>query len=325
MSDAEIFDVAIVGGGPAGLSAAIWLGRYLHRVVLIDSGDPRNWETRGINGFLGHPEITPAELRKIGRDEARRYDVTLVDGSVDRAERLEEERFRLAYTELLMRKFPEEREELVKGAGESRVVEARRLLLAFGIRDIWPDIPGLDRCYGETAHHCPDCDGWDARDRRTVVVASGRKAPGMALALATWTRDIVICTNGERANVDEGNMAKLRALGIPVIETPIARMRESEGEVRQLEFRDGGSIPCERLFFAIGHFPADDLGQQLGCARDEDGLIIVDDAHRSSVPNVFAAGDIIPGPHVAMRAAAGGAVAAMAIHRSLLPELLRLE
>ncbi|MEJ7813388.1 MAG: NAD(P)/FAD-dependent oxidoreductase [Gemmatimonadaceae bacterium] len=306
MAHDTLYDAAVVGGGPAGLSATIWLGRYLHSVVIIDSGDPRNWEARGVHGYLGLPDIPPPELRERGRDEARRFGAQLVDGCVQTASKVSDEHFRLILE-------------------SGRVIEAKRLLIAIGIKDIWPDIPGLERCYGETAHHCPDCDGYEARGCKTVVVASGRKAAGLALALATWTRDLVICTNGEPAEIDAANLAKLDALNVPVLVQRVTRLAASGGEVRQLELEGGMYLDCERLFFAIGHYPADDLGIQLGCERDEDGMIVVDDAQHTSVTNVFAAGDITPGPHVAVVAAAGGTVAAMAIHKSLLPDLLVLE
>ncbi|HEY8310034.1 MAG TPA: NAD(P)/FAD-dependent oxidoreductase, partial [Gemmatimonadaceae bacterium] len=172
MPDASVsdtYDVAIIGGGPAGLSAAIWLGRYLHRVVLIDAGDPRNWETRGIHGYLGLEGITPGELRGRGRDDARRFGATLIDATVSRVERIDDDHFVVT---------------LDSGA----TVHIARILLAIGVRDEWPEVAGLDRCYGDTAHVCPDCDGYEARNKKTVVIGSGRKAVGLALALTTWTR-----------------------------------------------------------------------------------------------------------------------------------------
>ena len=300
------YDVAIVGGGPAGLTAALFLARYLHSVVLIDSRDPRNWEARGINGYLGLHGITPPELRERGRAEVTRYGGILIDGCVSTVRREAEDRF-------------------VTTLENGRTLASLRLMLAIGIKDVWPQVPGLDQCYGQTVHHCPDCDGHEARDRRTVVIASGRSAAGMALSLTTWTHDITICTNGKPAGIEPRLRAKLEALKIPVVEQPLERLESDGSEARALVLNDGSTVECERIFFAIGHYPADDLGVQLGCARDDEGLIVVDDKHRTSVRNVFAAGDITPGPHLAIAAAGGGAVAALAMHASLVPEERRLE
>jgi thioredoxin reductase len=300
------FDVAIVGGGPAGLSAACFLARFLHTVVLIDSGDPRNWETRGINGFLGLPGVKPSELRELGRSEARKYGVALLDDCVDRV-------------------AADRPEDLVLTLHDGRRVHARRLLLAIGLKDVWPDIPGLERVYGETAHVCPDCDGYEARDRRTVVIGTGRKAVGMALNLGTWTRDLVICTNGlPPAMNDPEYCRKLDALGIPVITEKVTRILERRGTIICLELESGRMLDAEKLFFAIGQYPADDLGAQLGCKRDRGGHIVVDKHFHTSVANVFAAGDIVPGAQLAIAAAADGAVAALTIHKSLVTEARKL-
>jgi thioredoxin reductase len=302
----ESFDVAIVGGGPAGLTAALFLARYVHSVVLVDSHDPRNWEARGINGYLGLHGITPPELRERGRTEAASSGAVLVDGCVSTVRQESEERF-------------------LTTLENGREFESRRLLLAIGIKDVWPRVPGFDQCYGQTVHHCPDCDGPEARNKRTAVIASGRSAAGMALALTTWTRDLVICTNGKPAGIEPRVRAKLNALEIPVIEQPLVRLESDGANVRALVLGDGAVLECERVFFAIGHYPADDLGVQLGCTRDDEGLIVVDDKHHTSVRNVFAAGDITPGPHLAIAAAGGGAVAALAIHASLVPTERTLE
>lgn len=301
------FDVAIVGGGPAGLSAAIFLARYLHSVVLVDSGDPRNWQTRGINCFLGLPSIKPAELRARGRDEARKYGVTLIDDSVHRAQRVSDDQFVLTLA-----------------SGDDH--DAPRVLLAIGLKDVWPDIPGLDRAYGETAHVCPDCDGYEARDKKTVVIGNGRKAVGMALNLSTWTRDIIICTNGLPPDLDEVDYCgKLEALNIPVLTEKVKGARVKEKRIHCLELESGMLLDAEKIFFAIGQYPADDLGAQLGCKRDAGGHIVVDKHYLTSVANVFAAGDIVPGSQLAIAAAADGAIAALSIHKSLVPETQALE
>ena len=306
MPTQDVYDVAIVGGGPAGLSAALWLARYLHKVVVIDSGDPRNWETRGVNGFLGSQGIRSPDLRGKGRDEAAKFGAKLIDGVVTDARRNGEEHFTLDLE-------------------DKSQIHARRILLAIGIKDVWPRIPGLSDCYGETAHVCPDCDGFETRNKKTVVVGKGRKAVGMALALANWTEQLVICTNGEPPELDENLTAKLKHLNIPVLDCPITCVRSNNGEIHSIELADGMCMDCERLFFAIGQYPADDLGAQLKCKRDEMGLIVIDDRNHTSVENVYAAGDIVPGPQLAIRAASDGAIAALAIHKSLTPEEHRLD
>lgn len=305
-STSSPYDAAIIGGGPAGLSAAIWLGRYLHSVVLVDSGDPRNWETRGVNGFLGQPSVRPADLRAMGRQEARNYDVKLIDAEVERVEAAGDDEFVLTLQ-------------------TGRTLTARRLLLAFGLVDVWPDIPGLERAYGSNAHVCPDCDGWDCRDRKTLVIGWGRGAVGLALNLTTWTSDIIVCTNGHPPELDDQEYTdKLDASNIPVLTERIERIHNRDGRIYSLEFHGGLCMDVDKIFFKLGQQPADDLGVQLGCERDEEGQIVVDDHYHTSVRNVWAAGDIIPGPQLAIAAAGDGAIAALAMHKSLVPASRKL-
>lgn len=302
---AQRYDVAVVGAGPAGLSAALWLGRYLHKVVVVDSGDPRNWETRGINGYLGHQGIRSPELREIGRAECAKYGVEFVGGIVDEAINETGELFAIC----------------LRGG---TTIEAPRILLAIGIKDVWPAIPGLDECYGETVHVCPDCDGYETRDKKTVVVGKGRKAVGMAFALTTWTREIVICTNGEPPDMNQELLDQLKTLNIPVLDGPITCIVSKDREIAAVELEGGMTLDCERLYFAIGQYPSDDLGAQLGCKRDEVGRLVIDDHQHTSVKNVYAAGDIAHAPQLAIVAASSGAVAAMAIHASLIPDNRKL-
>ena len=302
---AKRYDIAVVGGGPAGLSAALWLARYLHKVVVVDSGDPRNWETRGINGYLGHQGIRSPDLRAIGRSECAEYGVEFVGGIVDEAINETGELFAICLR-------------------DGSTIQAPRILLAIGLKDVWPNIPGLDQCYGETVHVCPDCDGYETRDKKTVVVGTGRKAVGMALALTTWTRQIVICTNGEPPDLEQDVLDQLKALNIPLLDGPIRCVVSKDREISGVELEDGMSLDCERLYFAIGQYPSDDLGAQLGCKRDQLGRLVIDEHNHTSVKNVYAAGDIAHAPQLAIVAASSGAVAAMAIHGSLIPETRKL-
>lgn len=300
------FDIAIVGGGPAGLSAAIWSARYLHSVALVDSGDPRNWETRGINGFLGLDNIRPPELRARGRDTCRELGVQLIDNIVLSADKRDDGALDL-YLE-----------------GGARIT-ARRLLLAIGLRDIWPEIPGLDHAFGANAHVCPDCDGFGAQGKKVVVIGNGRRAVGMALNLTTWTSDIIICTNGRDPDLDLPEYEeKLDALNIPVLTAPIARVCCEGRRITCLSLEGGMQLDADKVFFTLGQYPADDLGVQLGCERDDEGHIVIDAHGHTSVANVYAAGDITPGSQLAVTAAAEGTIAALAMHKSLVPDERKL-
>jgi thioredoxin reductase len=304
--DSFLYDIAIVGGGPAGLSAGLWSARYLHRTVVIDSGDPRNWETRGVNGYLALPKVTPAELRGRGREDCRTYGVDLLDAEVVTVSAEAEDRFLLR---------------LRAGAR----LRARRILLAYGLRDVWPDIPGLTRIYGANAHVCPDCDGYEARGKKVVVIGNGRRAVGMALNLSTWTDKIIISTNGKPAEMTDEYCRKLDALNIPVLEEPVRRVCYVGTSISCLELENGMQLDADKIFFSLAQYPSDDLGAQLGCERDDGGHIIVDEHLHTSVSNVYAAGDLIPGPQLAIAAAADGAIAALAMHKSLVPHERKLD
>jgi thioredoxin reductase len=204
-------------------------------------------------------------------------------------------------------------------------ISAERLLIAIGLRDVWPDVPGLESVFGANAHVCPDCDGFDCRGKKVVVIGNGRRAVGMALNLTTWTRDVIICTDGRPADLDDPEYAgKLDALNIPVLTDPIERLCDDGRNIHCLLFENGMQLDADKVFFAIGQYPANDIGTQLGCERDDEGRIVVDAHGRTSVHNVFAAGDIVPGPQLAIAAAAGGAAAALAMHKSLVPESRKL-
>lgn len=299
------FDVAIVGAGPAGLSAGVWLARYLHDVAVIDSGDPRNWQAQEVHGVLGHEKIKPAKLRRQGQKQCRHYGASLLDAHVDHAWQNSPDDFELE-------------------TDDGRTFHARRLLLAMGIRDRWPDVPGLKRCYGTTVHTCPNCDGYESRDAPAAVIGAGDKAASVALALTTWTRQIAICTHGEQPTFDEPTHQALDRLEIEVYTEPMTRLEERHRHLRAIRFDDTAPLECEHLFIAMGQCARDDIGAQLGCNRNDRGFIIVDDHHHTSVQNVFAAGDITPGAQMAIRAAAGGAEAALSIHHSLIPEYRRV-
>ena len=203
--------------------------------------------------------------------------------------------------------------------------DARRLLLAYGLRDVWTDIPGLTHVYGANAHVCPDCDGHEARGKKVVVIGNGRRAAGMALDLSTWTDRIIVSTNGMPPDLDGEYCEKLDALNIPVLTQRVRRVSYAGKSISCLELENDMLLDADKIFFSLAQYPSDDLGALLECDRDEGGHIIVDEHLHTSVTNVYAAGDLIPGAQLAVAAAADGAIAAIAMHKSLVPMTRRLE
>ena len=310
---AQLYDCIVVGAGPAGLSAALFLARYRRRVLTFHHRNPRNIYSHGVHGFLGHDGILPAELLKRGHEEVTKYGGLIIEGCVTRAERLGEEHFRVT-------------------SGDERTVEqvfdARRLVLATGLRDLTPDCPGFPEFYGSTVHHCPDCDGFENTNKRVAVLGHGKQIVGFTLNMLTWTDKLTVITNGDPGDITDEHLARLAQCNIPVTNQRIVKL-EGDQEAKQLErvrFEDGETLECDALFFNLGTEPASELHTMLKCKLDEEceGLVWVDAHQQTSVPGVYAVGDLSPHSQLAVVAAAEGAMAAIHIHKSLIPEERRV-
>jgi thioredoxin reductase len=304
-----VYDCIVVGAGPAGLSGALFLARYRRRVLTFHNSSPRNLYSHGVHGFLGHHGIMPVELLARGRDEVSMHGGLVVEGCVTRAEKIGEGRFRVTAGD----------EEAGRVSG---TFEARRLLLATGLRDLTPDCPGFRDFYGVTVFHCPDCDGFEVSGKRVAVLGSGRETVGFTLNLLTWTDKLTLMTDGHGDELTDEHRAKLSEFDIPIIDR---RVSELEGDVEthrlsRVCFTDGDALEADALFFNLGTIPASNLHEMLGCKLDEEcGLIWVDDEQQTSVEGVYAAGDITPRSQLAVVAAAEGAMAAIHVHKSLIP------
>jgi thioredoxin reductase len=303
-SDSE-FDAIVVGAGPAGLNAALMLGRARRRVALFDDGEPRNAVSHAMHGFLSRDGLDPAELRRIGHAQLARYDsVQLVPGGVDDAQTTGSG-FRVITT-------------------RGRSIETRKLLLAVGLQDVLPEIEGLTALYGISVFHCFYCDGWEVRDQPVAALGEGTGGYRLAMMLLEWTHDLVLCTHGG-AGLAAQERAHLTAQGIEINQQRIVRVETADGHLEQVVFEDGSSLARRALFF---HGPvqlASSLPARLGCALTEQGRIEVDEGGRTSMPGVFAAGDAArrPGQHPSAQvilAAASGALAGIALHQELVHE-----
>lgn len=295
-----MYDVVIAGGGPAGLAAALALGRGRKRVLLCDAGPRRNAAAVHVQTFVTRDGITPGEFRRVAREQLRPY------ASVEvRDERVEE--ITGASGRFAVR----------LGAGS---VEARRVLLCTGLIDELPPLEGLRELWGTSVFQCPYCHGWEVRDRRFGYLAAGLEACEFALLLRGWTSDVVLFTDGG-FDLPAETAARLAAGGVRMEERRIRRLAGSDGRLASVEVADGASVPCDALFM---HPPQRQVGLvlSLGLALDAQGLIVVDETRmQSSAAGIYAAGDIITRSQSALLAAASGMRAAAALNHELTAEM----
>jgi thioredoxin reductase len=299
------YDCIVIGAGPAGLSASLFLARYLRRTLTFHHNSPRNEYAHGVHGFLGHHGIRPNELLARGRDEVTKHGGLIIEACVTAVERLSVECFRV----------------LVGEGTEAQAFEARRLLLATGLRDLTPDCPGFREFYGSSVFHCPDCDGYEVKDKRVAVLAHGKNAAGFTTNLLTWTRRLTLLT--DRHEISNPDRASLDALDVAIRTDSVVALEgdKPNRQLRRVLFSEGEPLECDALFFNLGTELATRFHETLGVRLDpECGLVWVDDTRQTSVKGVYAAGDITPNSQLAVVAAAEGAMAAIHIHRSLLEQ-----
>lgn len=280
-------DAVVVGGGPAGLAAASWLGRYRRSVVVMDGQDYRSSSVERAHGYLGRDPQTPSELLERGREEVLRYPTVEVrfaevDAVGQRADGLFE-----VNDDLL----------------------AHRLVLACGVKDAFPDVDGFDEHYGASVFHCPSCDGYEARDRHVVALGWEPHLVGFASTLKNWASSVTVVTNGVRFQGDDSCRTDLADCDIPLLERNAIRFVGSRDDLTGVELEGGEVVPASLVMFSVAHKPRTELAEKLGCALDDEGYVSVNDEGRTSVKGVYAAGDLTPGLQLALVAAASGAVA----------------
>jgi len=301
----QFFDVAIIGGGPAGLNAALVLGRARKKVAVIDEGRPRNAVTQETHGFLTRDGVRPSEFRRIAREEIGAYpsvsfladtvmSISGADGHFEAA------------------------------TAQGNILTSRKLLFAVGMKDRPLDIPGLAAVYGRSAFVCPYCDGWELRDQPLVIINKGAELMHFAPLISGWTDRFVICTNGPDELTDD-QRDELRRHRVPKLESPIRHIDSEEGIVRQVVLEDGTSVPCRGIFFKPELVMGSDLPRTLGCTMTEMGTIEVDIFGKTSVPGIYSAGDAASRLHQAVAAAAMGATTAATVNNELNAEAWRNE
>jgi thioredoxin reductase len=304
VADPAKYDVIIVGAGPAGLSAALMLGRCRRSVVVFDNGKPRNAPSRALHGYLTRDGIAPADFLRLARAELGQYhSVRIRDEEVSAAECRPGVGFNVTLQ-----------------SGET--VLARKLLLATGVVDNLPDIPGFRELYGRSVFHCPYCDGWELCDQPLAIYGRGARGVGLSLELTAWSRDLALCTDGP-AEIEADDRVRLKRNGITIREERVAALEGSEGALFRVVFESGPALERRALFFTTGQYQRSDLLERLGCVFNDKGTVRTGKYETTHLPGLFVAGDASRAVQWVVVAASEGAEAAFAINTDLLNEDLK--
>lgn len=296
----SVYDCVIIGSGPAGLTCAIFIGRYRRSVLVVHHGLTRNYASHGVNGFLGQHGIVPAELFGKGRAEAESVGVEFRETRAERVTR-SGELFEIETTDGVLR--------------------SRRVVFAYGVRDQKPDLPNFEHFYGRGIHHCPDCDGYEARDLPVGVIGSGKAAAGLALKMLQWTERVRIFTNGSPKKMTAEQTSKLLARSIDVRQEKIIELipHPEHARLAAVVLESGERVEVEAMFFTLGVERATTLAEDLGCevSRTKPN-VKVNRFRETTVRGAYAVGDLVEGSQLVVTAAADGAIAAIQINKSLM-------
>jgi thioredoxin reductase len=297
------YEVLIVGGGVAGLSGALLLGRCGRRVLVCDDGHPRNSVARGVHGFLTRDGIPPPDFLRAAREQV------------------------LAYPTVSW--CPEHVTDIARTPGGFRAklaggrsVSGAKLLLATGLVDELPPIEGIHQFWGSSVFVCPLCDAWEVRGQPFTVIGRGCEVYEFTLELRQWSREVTVCTDGA-APLEEGKRAHLERLGVRVIDQRIVALDGHDGQVEQLRFADGSAWPVRVIFVTTTQRQRCSLAENLGCCIDAEGTVTAVDGSGEALRNVWVAGNSSKGLQLAIVAAAEGAKAAHAINECLVEDQLR--
>ncbi len=294
-----MYDVMIIGGGPAGLSAAMVLGRCRRKVIIFDTGKPRNRWSESMNGFITRDGINPREFLEIARQELPEYGIEVHKVEIKCIE-LDDDGFRATDE-------------------HGKTYQSRKLLLATGLKDKVPQIPGIDELYGKSVHHCPYCDGWESQDKPLAVYGKFRHGFGLALALKTWSTDVMLFTDGTN-KLTGPQVSQLQRNGIKINLKKIKELKGKDGQLQEIILADDSAEKREAMFFSTGTEQQSSLGQMLGCEFTSKGVVKTRRLQTTNIKGLFVAGDSARDVQLVIVAAAEGTKAAVAINMELQEE-----
>lgn len=298
----DVIDVIVVGAGPAGMSAALVLARACRQVLVFDHGHPRNAAAEHLNGYLTRDGIAPAEFRAIGQAELGKYEnVRIVDLEVTAAA-CEGDRFHVT-------------------TADGQRFSSKKLLLATGVADHVPDIPGFRELYGKSVFHCPYCDGYEVRDQPLAVYGCDERGYGLALELLGWSKDVALVSDGP-CGIDAKDLARLAKHRISVREEKVVRLEGRDGRLERIVFESGEPLERRALFFTTGQTQRSHLADSLGCEFNDKGTVRTGPYESTHLHGLYVAGDASRAVQWVIVAAAEGAEAAYAINQDLIKESL---
>jgi thioredoxin reductase len=295
-----MYEVVIVGGSAAGLSAALVLGRSRRKVLVCDTHAPRNAASPTAHSMFTRDGSKPADLLAIGRVQIETYSVEIRSVGVTHAQTADRDVFLL-------------------GLANGEQVLSRKVLLATGVRDVLPPIAGIEQFWGTSVLHCPYCHGWEVRDLPIAVLSCGETAVYVTHLLRNWSSDLALCTNGF-GQLSPAERERIMALDIPIYEQPIAGLEGAQAQLNGIRFADGTRLERRALFVRPAQEQRSRLARELGCQLGEGGIVHVDEQGQTSVAGIYAAGDMTRQMQQIVFAAADGARAAMAINQAFVHE-----
>lgn len=297
----ELNDVIIIGGGPAGLNAAVVLGRCRRKVLVFDTAQQRNRSSHGMHNFLTRDHILPTEFISICHQELKKYGVSIITKAIVSAKKDEAGIF-------------------VARDNEGIQYRAKKLLVATGLTDHLPEIEGFNEMYGTSVFHCPYCDGWEVRDKKIGVYAKNKEGWELALNLKNWSEDVTLYTDGKN-NVKPFQKEALDAHDISIVNLPFLKLEGENGKLRRILFKNGEHATCDAIFFVNGFKQQCNLAEAFGCEMSRKGVIKANKVQQTNISGLYVAGDAARDMHFVVVAAAEGAKAGVTINKELQKEV----
>lgn len=299
----ELQDCIIVGGGPAGLNAAVVLGRCRRKVLLFDSATYRNQYSHGVHNYLTRDDLLPGDLLAIAREEVKKYGAKMIMKKVVNARKNSDGIF------------------VVKDE-QGEIYHAKKLLIATGLHDNLPAIPGFKELYGKAIHHCPYCDGWEVRDKEIGVYARNKNGYELAIALKCWSSKVTLYTDG-RNKLKPAEVESLTANDIAIISYPFSHLESGDGTLKNIHFKNGEKRSCDAIFFVNGFDQQCNLAETFGCEMTKKGVVQTNRYQQTNIAGLYVAGDASKDMHFVVVAAAEGAKAGVIINKELIKESMK--